>query len=384
MLQRMQDALSALSGSITNPTVASNLLAEVQAALATLDTNAAASLANMNNFIALVDGNPSAFDNATRNVSGELAGRALSARYMLAKVPSLPSGTITEFPVLTAGSQLWGIAGGPDGNVWFAERIVNKIGRITTAGVVTEFTVPTADQPAGRRGRRPGRQRLVHGGRRQQDRPDHPRWSHHRVHDPHRGQLAHRHRDGPGRQPVVHGASRQPDRADHHGRSGHRVHDPHGEPAGPTGSRPGPDGNLWFVELDGQPDRPDHDHGDDHGVPDPDREQRASGHLRRARRQPLVHGNQRQQDRPDHDLGDGHGEFPIPTVNSQPFGITAGPDGNLWFIEKADKIGRITTAGVITEFVVPQGGQLREIAKGADGNLWFTETNGNRIGRIVP
>jgi virginiamycin B lyase len=77
-------------------------------------------------------------------------------------------------------------------------------------------------------------------------------------------------------------------------------------------------------------------------------------------------------------------EFPIPTVNSGPFGITAGGDGNLWFIEKANKIGRITTGGVITEFTVPQGGQLREITKGADANLWFTETNGNRIGRIVP
>ena len=44
----------------------------------------------------------------------------------------------------------------------------------------------------------------------------------------------------------------------------------------------------------------------------------------------------------------------------------------------------LTTLGVITEFVVPQGGQLREITKGADGNLWFTETNGNRIGRMVP
>src|SRR4029077_12946490 len=35
-------------------------------------------------------------------------------------------------------------------------------------------------------------------------------------------------------------------------------------------------------------------------------------------------------------------EFPIPTANSSPYGITAGPDGNLWFVETAaNKIGEI-------------------------------------------
>ena len=28
-------------------------------------------------------------------------------------------------------------------------------------------------------------------------------------------------------------------------------------------------------------------------------------------------------------------EFPIPTAKSSPSGITAGPDGNLWFTEQA-------------------------------------------------
>jgi streptogramin lyase len=37
-------------------------------------------------------------------------------------------------------------------------------------------------------------------------------------------------------------------------------------------------------------------------------------------------------------------EFPIPTISSFPTGITAGPDGNLWFTESSGgKIGRITT-----------------------------------------
>jgi streptogramin lyase len=46
-------------------------------------------------------------------------------------------------------------------------------------------------------------------------------------------------------------------------------------------------------------------------------------------------------------------EFPIPTAASSPQSITAGPDGNLWFTERAgNKIGRITPAGVITEYPV--------------------------------
>lgn len=39
-------------------------------------------------------------------------------------------------------------------------------------------------------------------------------------------------------------------------------------------------------------------------------------------------------------------EYPIPTANSVSVGITAGPDGAMWFGEtSANKIGRITTAG---------------------------------------
>src|SRR6266516_4026608 len=69
-------------------------------------------------------------------------------------------------------------------------------------------------------------------------------------------------------------------------------------------------------------------------------------------------------------------EFPITTaINSQPVGITAGPDGNLWFTEIAsNNIGRISTAGVITEFAVPTANSAPAlIMAGPDGNLWFTE-----------
>jgi streptogramin lyase len=73
------------------------------------------------------------------------------------------------------------------------------------------------------------------------------------------------------------------------------------------------------------------------------------------------------------------------TASSQPHGITAGPDGNLWFAEfTAGKIGRITPAGVITEFSIPSGALPWDIAAGPDGNLWFTEQFGGKIGRITP
>jgi streptogramin lyase len=78
-------------------------------------------------------------------------------------------------------------------------------------------------------------------------------------------------------------------------------------------------------------------------------------------------------------------EFPIPTANSEPVGITAGPDGNVWFTElAANKIGRITPGGTISEFPIPTGGRPGRIAAGPDGNLWFTAKLGNKIGRFDP
>ena len=79
------------------------------------------------------------------------------------------------------------------------------------------------------------------------------------------------------------------------------------------------------------------------------------------------------------------GNFAVPTANSQPSGITAGPDGNLWFTEYGGhKIGRITIAGVITEYPARSGSFLYQITAGPDGNLWFTDIYLNRIGRITP
>lgn len=77
----------------------------------------------------------------------------------------------------------------------------------------------------------------------------------------------------------------------------------------------------------------------------------------------------------------------FPLTEGIAFEICAGPDNNLWFTTESNKIGRITTSGVITEFTVPVPGfQSRSITV-ADGNLWFTSsslTTPNVIGRVTP
>jgi streptogramin lyase len=79
-------------------------------------------------------------------------------------------------------------------------------------------------------------------------------------------------------------------------------------------------------------------------------------------------------------------EFPIPYHRvSNLVRITAGPDGNLWYTG-GDIIGRMTTSGIATEFTL--GGVAIAITAGPDGNVWFTEqgfTGGtSAIGRITP
>jgi virginiamycin B lyase len=74
-------------------------------------------------------------------------------------------------------------------------------------------------------------------------------------------------------------------------------------------------------------------------------------------------------------------------VTGSPDRITAGPDGNMWFTEPFpfdNKIGRITPAGVITEFQLANPATPRDIVTGPDGNLWFTEYDAGMLARITP
>ncbi len=76
----------------------------------------------------------------------------------------------------------------------------------------------------------------------------------------------------------------------------------------------------------------------------------------------------------------------VPTSKAAPLGMAAGPDGNLWFTEQqGNNIGRITTSGSVTEFPVPTlAAGLNKIVAGPDGNLWFSETSASKIGRLSP
>lgn len=77
-------------------------------------------------------------------------------------------------------------------------------------------------------------------------------------------------------------------------------------------------------------------------------------------------------------------DFPLP-AESYPDGITASPDGNLWFTEwQSDKIGRITTEGQVAEYALPSTfSHPDSIASATNGALWFTAED-NRIGSITP
>jgi virginiamycin B lyase len=58
----------------------------------------------------------------------------------------------------------------------------------------------------------------------------------------------------------------------------------------------------------------------------------------------------------------------------------------MWFAEnQRGQIGRITPQGDIIEVPIPTGNTFPiGIAAGPDGALWFTECNGNAIGRLDP
>jgi virginiamycin B lyase len=75
---------------------------------------------------------------------------------------------------------------------------------------------------------------------------------------------------------------------------------------------------------------------------------------------------------------------PLPNANSEPYGITCGPDGEVWFTEYAgNRIGSFNiTSEDITEYSIPTAGaDPTRIAMGADNGLWFTETATGNIGR---
>lgn len=91
---------------------------------------------------------------------------------------------------------------------------------------------------------------------------------------------------------------------------------------------------------------------------------------------------------------DTNGNITVPYSANGPWDITVGPDGNLWYTELyTDTLARISpgtngsfTNGVLTRFPCHPGVNTNSeplgIAAGPDGNLWFTEFLGNMIGKM--
>ena len=321
-----------------------------------------------------------------------------------------PVGTITEYPVASGGG-LNRITSGPDGNIWFTESGINKIARMTpagsaTPGVVTEFAIPTPDS---------GPIDITTG-------PDGALWFTEFVGTIGRittsGQIT-EYRIAPLRN---NGTSLKKDRAF------------------AFGITSGPDGALWFIvnccAPSGQPDSSIGritTTGEITLFPVPKGTSPAVGITTGpdgnlwypATNVPCANKNLPCSDRIDGRIqrmtpaGVVTGDFVIPSPYSDPSRIVTGSDGNLWFTEQGaigangccqpsrpepGKIGRITTAGVITEFTTPPnsaGSPVTNpagIAAGPDGNIWWTEYSyltrprdpepggllhgGNRIGRI--
>ena len=75
-------------------------------------------------------------------------------------------------------------------------------------------------------------------------------------------------------------------------------------------------------------------------------------------------------------------EYSIPTAKSYSYGIAAGPDGAMWFAESgSSKLGRITATGVITETSLP-GWYPLNIVTGADHTLWLTIGGYAAVGQV--
>jgi virginiamycin B lyase len=53
------------------------------------------------------------------------------------------AGGVTSFPLPTANAGAEALTIGPDNNVWFTEQAASRIGRVTPDGVITEFPTPT-------------------------------------------------------------------------------------------------------------------------------------------------------------------------------------------------------------------------------------------------
>jgi streptogramin lyase len=308
----------------------------------------------------------------------------------------LLSGGITEFPVPDANGQPFGIAAGPDGNIWFTEwQGPGNIVRMTPSGQVSgEFPVTAAP---------PSLTGITAG-------PDGKMWFCERNYGNSIGNITtdgqtlheyplqnlddqpHFITVGPSATDlwVALYGSNQVARITLAGAITRYDVPIHNGSSLPTGITAGADGNVWFTELQGNRvgritangtitefTLPTVDSfpigitsGSDGNLWFTERSTNSIGRITPFGSDEVIQQSIR--------------EFPIPTANSIPYGITSGPDGNIWFAESGgNKIGQITLAGVIQEFAIPTANSLTyNVTSGPDGNIWFAEQDGNNIGKL--
>jgi virginiamycin B lyase len=252
------------------------------------------------------------------------------------------TGPLVEYQIPTTSASPTSIIVGSDGNLWFTEHFVSKIGRLTLSGQFAEFEVP------------------FRGPNGIAAAPDGRLW----FTETNLSELGVMLTDGS----FV----------------GEFLSSRTGLPAHPNKIVVGPDDNLWFTNQGARTIgriKPDGSGLTEFAAPD------APFYITSGGEGTLwftASGDHVGQITVDGALS----EWVVPVlpgaVSNGVAGITAGPDGNVWFaLSNSDRIARITSGGQISQFTLPSRySSPQEIIIGPDGLLWFTEPGAQRIGRI--
>ena len=148
----------------------------------------------------------------------------------------------------------------------------------------------------------------------------------------------------------------------------------------PLGIALGPDGNIWFTEF-AIPGKIGEINPITHAISDFATRRPTALRWRSSPGPTATCGSPkaRQQDRA-RSTRRTHAftEFPVTTPNSQPFGIAAGPDGNIWFTEKDREQDRRVinpSTAAIKRLRDPDGVERaqRDRDRAERTRLWFTE-----------
>jgi len=228
-----------------------------------------------------------------------------------------PAGAISVFPFGKAFDTELDITAGPDGNLWFTDFDNNMVGKVTTQGVVTEYPIPNIGAPIG----------ITLG-------PDKKLWI------CEEGALQ-GNNNVPGR--MLRMTTTLKFKA--------FPLQPMSWTTAPQFVAKGPDGNLWFTEMEQT------------ATPFNIESITPTGTI---------------------------AKYPLPASAEPPYRIASASSGSLWFTEQETYVDQVTTGGVITRYAMPQPPgtslppQPRGIAFGPRRDLWWVETSSGSIGVLRP